>query len=125
MDTPRETLEVGKKLVEFCKNGENMKAIDQLYSPEIESLEAMSMPGMPDTMRGLDAIRKKNNEWDEAMEVHSMDVEGPFPFGDRFAVHYKFDATNKRDNKRMKGDEVALYTVRNGKIVKEEFFYSM
>ena len=125
MQKNQETMEVGKKLVGLCKKGENMKAIDSLYSPDIESHEAVSMPGMPDKVRGLDAIRKKNRDWDENMQVNSSQVEGPFPFGDRFAVHYKYDVTNKRDGKSMKMEEVALYTVRDGKIVKEEFFYTM
>lgn len=125
MQQNKDTLAVGNKLVELCKSGDNMKAIDSLYSADIESQEAMSMPGMPDKVRGIDAIKKKNKEWDDNMEVHSMEVEGPFPLGDRFAVVYKFDATSKRDNKRMKAEEVAVYTVSKGKIVREEFFYKM
>ncbi len=119
------TMSVGKKLVELCKKGDNMKAIEELYSPDIESHEAMEMPGMPAKMRGLEAIRRKNKDFDEQMEMHGIEVEGPFPFGDRFAVHYKMDATEKKTNKRIKMEEVALYTVRDGKIIKEEFFYTM
>ncbi|KYG69612.1 hypothetical protein AZI87_00750 [Bdellovibrio bacteriovorus] len=118
-------MEVGKKLVELCKRGDNMKAIDWLYSENIESKEAASMPGMPAQMRGIEAIRKKNMEWDEQMEVHSMDVSGPYPHGDRFAVHYKLDVSERKSGKRWQMEEVALYTVSNGKIVKEEFFYTM
>lgn len=125
METSKDTFNIGKKLVDYCKSGNNMKAVDELYDKNIQSHEAASMPGMPDRMEGIDAIRKKNTEWDKSMEVHSMEVEGPFPMGDRFAVHFKYDATEKKSNKRMKMEEVALYTVRDGKIVKEEFFYSM
>ena len=126
MDTPRETVEIGKKLVSFCKEGENVKAINELYADEIVSLEAMQSPeGGGDKAQGIEAIRRKNKQWDESMQVHSMDVQGPFPLGDRFAVHFKFDATEKKTNKRMKMEEVGLYTVKNGKIIKEEFFYTM
>ncbi|MNK95778.1 SnoaL-like domain protein [compost metagenome] len=125
MDTPRETVEIGKKLVDFCKQGENLKAVNELYADEIVSLESMSSPESTDQAQGIEAIRRKNKQWDEEMEVHSMDVQGPFPLGDRFAVHFKFDATERKNNKRMKMEEVGLYTVKNGKIVKEEFFYTM
>lgn len=121
----KETMEVGKKLVELCKRGDNMKAIDWLYSENIESKEAATMPGMPAHMRGIEAIRKKNMDWDEQMEVHSMDASGPYPHGDRFAVHYKMDVSERKSGKRWQMEEVALYTVANGKIVKEEFFYTM
>jgi ketosteroid isomerase-like protein len=39
-------------------------------------------------------------------------------------VNFKYDVTGKKDGKRMDLGEVGLYTVRDDKIVKEEFFYS-
>jgi ketosteroid isomerase-like protein len=125
MNTPKETIEIGKKLVEFCKQNENLKAVNELYADEILSLESMTAPGGSDQVQGIEAIRRKNKQWEDEMEVHEMDVQGPFPLGDRFAVHFKFDATERKNNKRMKMEEVGLYTVKNGKIVKEEFFYTM
>lgn len=125
METSQQTLEVGRKLVELCRKGDNLAAVNSLYADEVDSQEAMAMPGMPDHLHGIEAIRRKNREWMQTMEVHSMDVSGPFPLGDRFAVYYKVDATDKTNKKRMKFEEVGLYTVRNGKVVKEEFFYSM
>jgi ketosteroid isomerase-like protein len=92
MDTPRETIEIGKKLVEFCKQNENLKAVNELYADEIVSLESMSSPQGTDQAQGIEAIRRKNKQWEDEMEVHEMDVQGPFPLGDRFAVHFKFDA---------------------------------
>ncbi|MDG0815555.1 nuclear transport factor 2 family protein [Bdellovibrio svalbardensis] len=120
----KDTMEVGRKLVELCKKGDNMKAVETLYSPDIESIEAMQMPGMGKE-KGLEAAIKKNRMWMDENEVNSMSVEGPFPLGDRFAVHYKYDTTNRKSKERMKMEEVALYQVKNGKIVKEEFFYTM
>jgi ketosteroid isomerase-like protein len=40
-------------------------------------------------------------------------------------VRFKYDVTPKHTGKRMTMDETGLYTVRDGKIVKEEFFYTM
>ena len=51
----------------------------------------------------------------------------PFP-NDRFAVKFHYERTPKSGpmkGKRMQMDEVGVDTVRNGKIVREEFFYSM
>ncbi len=48
---------------------------------------------------------------------------GPYPHGDRFAVRFVYDITNKPSGKRMTMDEVGLFTVENDKIVREELFY--
>lgn len=45
--------------------------------------------------------------------------------GDRFAVHHRYEFTPKAaggKGKRTKMEEVALYSVRDGKIVHEAFF---
>ncbi|MEO6308489.1 MAG: nuclear transport factor 2 family protein [Nitrospiraceae bacterium] len=47
------------------------------------------------------------------------------PHSDRFILRFKYDVTPKHTGKRMTMDEAGLYTIQNGKIVKEEFFYSM
>jgi len=120
--------EIGQKLVALCNEGKNLEALDTLYAENTESIEAMGTPDMPAEMKGLDAIRKKNEWWFENNELHSGEAKGPFPNGDRFAVIFNFDVTSKAGpmaGKRMKMEEVGLYTVEGGKIVKEEFFYSM
>ena len=77
------------------------------------------------TATGLEAIQAKGKWWVENHEVHKAEVFGPYPNGDRFAVRFLFDVTNKPSKQRMTMDEVGLFTVANGKIVREEFFYSM
>ncbi len=51
------TEEVATKLVEFCRNGEWMKAIDELYGKDIVSVEPRAMENMPAEMRGIDQVR--------------------------------------------------------------------
>ena len=123
-----ETMEVGKKLVELCKEGKFEEAVATLYSDDVVSVEAMSGPGMPAKMEGLDAVKKKGEWWVANHEVHSAEVEGPWPHGDRFIVRFKMDVTPKvgpMAGKRMTMDETGLYTVKDGKVAQEEFFYGM
>jgi len=66
--------------------------------------------------------------WYGNHEVHSGKAEGPWPHGDRFIVRFIYEVTPKTGpmaGKRMTVDEAGLYTVANGKVVKEEFFYHM
>ena len=120
-----ETLEVGKSLVALCSEGQFESAIDQHYSENIVSIEGMAYPGMEQRMEGIEAIKGKNQWWIENHEVHSMDAEGPFVSEDskQFMVRFSMDVTNKHTGDRRQGQEVALYTVADGKVVKEEFYF--
>jgi len=123
-----DTKQVGEKLVALCREGKNLEAVDMLYSPDIVSVEAMGNPDMPAEQRGIDAIRGKNQWWLNTHEIHSASAEGPYPHQDRFAVKYHYDVTAKEGpmaGQRFAMDEVAVYTVQDGKIVREEFFYAM
>jgi hypothetical protein len=123
-----DTLTVGKKLVELCREGKNAEAIDTLYDPNIVSIEAGAMPGGSARSEGLAAIKGKSEWWAANHEVHKAVAEGPFPHGDRFIVRFTYDVTAKAGpmaGKRFTMDEAALYTVKDGKVVHEEFFYTM
>jgi ketosteroid isomerase-like protein len=124
-----DTKQVGDRLVALCREGKNIDAISELYSPDITSVEAMGGDGtMSREMNGLDAVRGKNQWWYENHEVHSANTDGPYPHDDRFAVKFSYDITAKSGpmaGNRFTMNEVALYTVKDGKIVREEFFYAM
>ena len=125
MPTP---LEVGKKIVELCRQGKNLEAIQTLYSPKVVSIEAHGDETMPARMEGIDAIKGKNQWWFENNTIHSKEAQGPYPLCDRFIVQYKMDITPKAGpmaGTRMHIEECGLYTVKDGKVVQEEFFYDM
>ena len=115
--------EVGKKLVSLCQVGKNGEAIETLYHPDVVSVEARGNEQMPAEMRGMAAVMGKHKWWVENHEVHAATTEGPYVNGDRFAVRFVYDITLKPTGQRNTMTEVALYTVSDGKIVREEFFY--
>jgi ketosteroid isomerase-like protein len=121
-------MRVGAELVDLCRQGRAVDAIETLYSPRVVSIEAAATPAMPERVEGLPAVRGKTEWWERNHEVHRTEVEGPWPHGDRFIVRFKFDVTAKDGpmaGQRMELDETGLYTVADGKIVHEEFFYNM
>jgi ketosteroid isomerase-like protein len=119
-----DTMAIANKLVELCRQGKNDEALTTLFADNATSVEAFAPPGMQQEMKGLPALRGKGDWWRNNHEIHSASVTGPWPHGNRFVVGFQYDVTNKPSGRRMKMDEVGLYTIENGKIVREEFFYS-
>lgn len=118
--------DIGQQIVNLCREGKNLEAIDTLYAENVVSVEAAPGPDGNPVAEGIQAVRGKNQWWQENHEIHSASVEGPWPHGDRFAIRFSYDVTSKpMNNARFKMEEIALYTVENGKVVREEFFYDM
>ena len=115
------TQEVAEKVVELVRQQAWYKALDTLYDKDIVSVEASASEGESAEKRGIDQVRGKIDWWLNAMEVHRFTAKGPFVAHDRFVVQYDADVTEKNSKKRFQLSEVGVYTVKNGKIVREEF----
>ena len=115
------TEEVAQKVVELVRKQAWHEALDTLYHKNIVSVEARTSDGSSPETRGMDGVRGKIDWWLDAMEVHSFKANGPFVAHDRFVVQYDADVTDNNSKKRFQLSEVGVYTVKNGKIVREEF----
>lgn len=117
--------EIGDILVAHCREGREAELLANYYSDDIVSVEAVGMGGKSPVTEGMDGVKGKHAWWEENFIVHDANVEGPFPHGDdRFGVIFEMDAEEK-GGQRHKMKELAVYTVADGKIVREEFFYGM
>ena len=115
------TEEVATKVVELVRKQAWYEALDTLYDDNIVSVEAYSAGGGPTETRGKEGVRGKIDWWVNAMEVHSFKASEPFIAHDRFVVQYDADVTDKESKQRRQMSEVGVYTVKDGKIVREEF----
>lgn len=116
------TQEVANRLVALCREGKYEQAQRELYTSDAKSIEPEETQGMQ-TVQGLDAIIEKGNLFQATVqEWHGGSVEGPLLAGNIIALTIKLDVTFKGGN-RTSMDELAVYTVKDGKIVQEEFFY--
>ena len=115
------TEEVAKKVVELVRKQAWHEALDTLYDNDIVSVEARTPDGSSPETSGIKGVRGKVDWWLENMQVHSFQANGPFVAHDRFVVQYDADVTDKNSKKRFQLSEVGVYTVNDGKIVREEF----
>jgi len=115
------TQEVANKFVEFCRTGQNEKAHNELYHADVQSFE---MPNMPNPhVKGIDAVRGKNKDFDASVEeLHSAKISDPTVVGNHFSVTMHYDMTFK-ERGRINMEEIAVYEVKDGKVVTERYFY--
>lgn len=110
---------IGRRFVELCNQGKNFEVMRTMYAPDIVSVEADGSE-----TAGQAAVIQKSERWAAANEIHGEKVRGPYFHGpDSFAVHIAFDVTRKDTGQRTTLEEVAVYTARDGKIVRERFFF--
>ena len=120
------TWEVANRYVELCRQGRNIEAIDELYDDDIVSCEMYNWPGGPTQVDGIKQVVEKNEKWmDSVAEMHSGLVSDPIVAGNHFTVKMEYDVTFKEQGRR-KMEEIAVFELnKQGKIVKEQFFYEV
>jgi hypothetical protein len=117
---------IANRLVELCRQGKFEQAQEELYASDAASLEPEGLPpGAPGDATGLAAIREKGRQFQAAIEaVHGVSVSEPVVAGNWFSVAMTLDVTYKGRG-RTKLDEICLFRLRDGKIVREQFFYDV
>ena len=116
------TAEVAAKFNQLAKEGNWDKIQDELFAENAVSIEPPNSSGMQ-SVEGLAAIKQKGKIFNEMVEeMHGGYSTDPVVAGNHFSVGMGMDVTMKGQG-RTKMDEIALYEVKDGKIVKEQFFY--
>lgn len=118
------TQEVANRLVELVAQGKYEEAQNELYHTDAISIEPDG-PHASKKGEGLAAIIEKGKGWAEMVEeFHGNTVDGPMVSGNWFTIVLNMDITYK-GMPRMHDTEICVYCVENGKIVSEQFFYSV
>ena len=117
------TEQIAKRLAELCRKGEYEQAQKELYADDAVSIEADGSQG--GNVKGLEAIFEKGRQFQASVEaMHDSSVGDPIIAGNWFSLVMTLDATMKgRGRVNMK--EICVYGVRDGKIVREQFFYDV
>jgi ketosteroid isomerase-like protein len=116
------TQDVANRFNELAQTGQWDKIQDELYADNAVSIEPAQSQGLQ-TAEGIAAIKEKGKKFGEAVEeMHGGYSNAPQVAGNHFSLVMGMDATMKGMG-RVKMDEIAVYEVKDGKIVKEQFFY--
>jgi hypothetical protein len=115
------TQEVADRFYEWSQEGKFDLIVDELYDENAKSVEPANSNWQ--NVQGIENIRKKASQWQSMIEeMHGGYTNKPEVVGNFFTCIMGMDVTMK-GQPRTKLDEVAVYEVRNGKIILEQFFF--
>jgi hypothetical protein len=115
-------LEVAQGVIALLRDGAAHEVENKWLASGIESVEGV---GASMAWKGKKAVQKKYRDWEADHEIHTMQVDGPWVGATGFAVRYTIDVSQKSTGQRTQMEEIAVYTVKNGKIVREEFHFGL
>ena len=116
------TTEVAARFNELAKEGKYDQIQDELDAENAVIVETPTSQGMQ-SVEGLAAIKEKGKQFNEMVEeMHDGYATDPVVAGNHFSVAMGMDVTMKGQG-RSRMDEIAIYEVKDGKIIKEQFFY--
>ena len=110
---------VASHFVDLCSQGKNFDVMRTMYSPDIVSVE-----GDGKETKGQMPVIKKSEDWASTNAISREIVRGPYFNGpSQFAVGFTFDVIRKATGEKVTLEEVGVYTVKDDKITRQQFFY--
>jgi anaerobic selenocysteine-containing dehydrogenase len=118
------TQDVANRFNELAQTGQWDAIQKELYAENCVSIEPAHAAAMGmGNAEGIEAIRKKGEAFGAMVEeMHGGYTTPPVIGGNFFSVGMGMDCTMKGMG-RTKLDEIAVYEVKDGKVVKEQFFF--
>jgi hypothetical protein len=119
------TQEMANKYYELACQNKYIEIQHEFYGDNVISVEPehAALKGMQIVTKGKSALMAKGAAFREKREtLHSQSCSEPFITGDFFSVILKRDITFK-DQSRVLLEEIAIFQVKEGKIISEQFFY--
>jgi hypothetical protein len=114
--------EIGAAVVASLNSGGDDHALwNRYWSDDVVSVEGI---GMNQAWHGRKAMEEKCAWWLSKNKVHGCRAEGPYVGSSGFSVRITMDVEELASGKRTSMTEIAVYSVRDGKVVREEFMYA-
>ena len=120
-ETTMTTQQVADRFYQLAQEGKFDAIQDELFDAKVKSIEPAHSGWQ--NVEGLDKVKDKAVQWQGMVEeMHGGYTNAPQVAGNFSSCVMGMDVTMKQGG-RMKIDEIAVYEVRDGKIVLEQFFF--
>ena len=119
------TKEIAERLVELCRAGEYDTCYKELFSDDIVTVWPKWSPEEAPTV-GMAALQEKGKKWHEMMaEFLGGWTSDPVVTDGFFSVAMWFTCVYKWQTEKSEESEIVVYEVKDGKIIKETYFYAV
>ena len=116
------TAQVAEELTSLWLAGEFRAAGEKLWAEDVVSIEPRALlDGVDAQCLGIEAVREKNLRWFSTRGIEDLSLDGPFVTGDHFALFA--DMLIAHGGRLIPHSEIAVFVVRDGKIIEERHFY--
>ena len=119
------TQEIASRYQELMTERKFLEIQDSFYHPDVvcQEMEKAKAMGLAVVTHGLEAVKAKGIARRATIEtIHSYFCSEPLVAGEFFSVVLRQDITFK-GRPRTTVEEIGIFQVIGGKIVKEQFFY--
>ncbi len=111
--------QIAERLVTLCREQKFIEAYRELFGEEAESVDPMHSLMPP--ARGLITLIEREKQFLAKTTIHKIEVSEPLIAGNYFAINIRMDFTVD-DKGRTDLEELCVYHVKSGKIVRQQFF---
>ena len=116
---------LAKDFAQMLLTGNCVEAAEKYWADDIVRIEPAHYPaGQARRATGFAAAHAKLLEWIDISDAADLAIDGPFVTGNVFALFLDMEITAAETGKREPFSEIAVFTVRDEKIVEERYFYA-
>jgi uncharacterized protein YbjT (DUF2867 family) len=116
---PRSPAEVVSRHVSLLRQGDLAAAL-KLLAPDVVRTAPLEGTG---PLEGAEAIMANGRRQTAGYQIRGVDIDGPYPHGDRFAVRFAFDEVHIPTGTTGITKKMSVYAVRDSAIVTEDVYY--
>jgi hypothetical protein len=110
--------QIAHRLIELSRQKQFNMARKELYAEDAVSIEADNK-----MITGLTAMAEKEKNWHNSIEeIHDITFSKPLISGNFFSIAITWDLTYK-GKERGGWNEIAIFEVKDQKVVLEKFYY--
>jgi limonene-1,2-epoxide hydrolase len=111
--------EVARDFTAMLRAGQFEAAGNRYWADDVTSIEPMGRA----SVSGIEAARTQCHARFGAAKIDEIGIDGPFVTGDQFALFLDLMIADPASGGHRPFSEIALYTVRDGRIAEERHFF--